>query len=375
MNQYFTADEIHALHQAGIEAGYADNNRRTLLLDGILPQYQAMLRTWPEPSLQLRSDLVEMNKVERLIDGSVPLEVWLRNAVGLTTVAAPAAVFRQALDEVTRIAAGEPDVLAGAPPDEFKEAVIHRDDMVPFDFLRSGDRAGLAVACVKVRPYQNGSPYTGLQASDRFAGTGWLIAPQLLITNHHVVTARKLVEGRQPEVGPDDFAQQAASVRARFDFEAEEIETEVAQATGLVANDPTLDYAILRLAEKSLRPVLRVGTEALTVTSGRPVAVNIIQHPGGLPKQVALRNNLVYEADGRDVRYFTDTRTGSSGSPVCTDDWTVVALHRGARQVTNVNFQGKGTAFINVGTQMSSIMRHLKEHQPEIHDEIAAQQG
>lgn len=74
--------------------------------------------------------------------------------------------------------------------------------------------------------------------------------------------------------------------------------------------------------------------------------------------------------------YLTsDTRGGSSGSPVLTDDWKVVALHRGTRRVENVNFRGRSTAFVNVGTQMTSIMRHLEEHSPEVHAEIAAAQA
>ncbi|MER7154168.1 serine protease, partial [Streptomyces lydicus] len=123
------------------------------------------------------------------------------------------------------------------------------------------------------------------------------------------------------------------------------------------------------------RPVLRLAERPLAVTRGDYVAVNIIQHPGGQPKRVALRNNLVYEADENDVRYFTDTRGGSSGSPVFTDDWKVVALHRGTRRVENVQFQGRTTAFVNVGTQMRSVLRHLETSSPGVHAEITAAQA
>ncbi|MFV2121403.1 trypsin-like serine peptidase, partial [Streptomyces sp. Act-28] len=118
--------------------------------------------------------------------------------------------------------------------------------------------------------------------------------------------------------------------------------------------------------------VLRPAGRALRVAAGDVVAVNIIQHPGGAPKRVALRNNLVFEADERDLRYFTDTRGGSSGSPVLTDDWLVVALHRGARRVENVSFQGRGTAFVNVGTQFSAVLDHLATHAPRVRAEIEA---
>ena len=55
--------------------------------------------------------------------------------------------------------------------------------------------------------------------------------------------------------------------------------------------------------------------------------VNIIQHPSGLPKQIAIYHNVVAYADDRRVQYLTDTMPGSSGSPVFDSQWRVVALH------------------------------------------------
>ena len=51
---------------------------------------------------------------------------------------------------------------------------------------------------------------------------------------------------------------------------------------------------------------------------------------------------------------------GSSGSPVFDDQWRVVALHRGSTMVTNVQFQGKSVAYVNVGTQLAAIQADLK---------------
>ncbi|GGR08113.1 trypsin-like peptidase domain-containing protein [Streptomyces netropsis] len=373
MNAYLAPDEVVQLRDAAMEAGLADPTVRELLFDGIMNKYRGTLPLVPAPGRQLHSDLNQMNRVERLIDGSVPLETWLRNAVAQTVEAGPLAVIQRALDDVARTAAGEPDISAALPTGETKEEIIHRDDTVPYEFLRSGNAAGAAVARVKVPPYQAGAP---LQPNGfPHSGTGWLIAPTLLVTNHHVVNARSGTGGGRALAEPADLRLQVQHSRSRFDYDADEVETDEATASDLVAWDEELDYAILRLAAEPSRPVLRVAAQPLTVAKGEYVAVNIIQHPGGQPKRVALRNNLVYEADERDVRYFTDTRGGSSGSPVFTDDWQVVALHRGTRRVEDVNFQGRSTAFVNVGTQMNVIMRHVKEHYGEVHAEIEAAQS
>ncbi|MGG8409800.1 trypsin-like peptidase domain-containing protein [Streptomyces sp. 12297] len=371
---YLTNEELAAVQEAALEEGFTDSGTRKLLFNSVNRKYQATLALLPSPLLQLQSDLNEMNRVERLIDGTVPLAIWLGNALGMSQLPGPHDVFEKSLDKVRRAASGEPDVPPpAASSGETKEEIVHLDDTVPFGFLAGGETAGRAVARIKVPPYEAGAPVR--PPSPAHAGTGWLIAPDLLVTNHHVINARSRTGNAIPQATPEDLALQAVNSLCRFDYTGEDAVTEEATAKALAAWDKDLDYAIVRLTAPGERPVLRVSTEPLTVPKETPTAVNIIQHPLGQPKRVALRNNLAYEADERDVRYFTDTQGGSSGSPVLTDDWTVVALHRAAQRVTDVSFQGKSTAFVNVGTQISSILRHLAEHSPELYAEITAAQA
>ncbi|MET9466658.1 trypsin-like peptidase domain-containing protein [Streptomyces sp. NPDC006544] len=371
---YLSQDDVVLLRDTAVEAGLTDPSLRSLLFAGILPKYRGSLPLLAAPGQQVHSDLNEMNRVERLIDGTVPLALWLRNAADQLTDAAARDVILKALDRVARDAAGEPDVAPDVPTGETKEEIVFRDDTVPFGFLNGGAQAGASVARIKVLPYQGGALLQPLALPHN--GTGWLISSDLLVTNHHVVNARKRTDGQQQVAEPADLRLQAEGSRSRFDYlNEDDADVEEARASELVAWDEELDYAVLRLAGAPPRPFLRVATAPLAVAKDAPVALNIIQHPGGEPKRIALRNNLAFEADDRDVRYFTDTRGGSSGSPVLTDDWTVVALHRGTRRVSDVSFQGKSTAFVNVGTQLSAIMRHLREHSPQIHDEIAAAQS
>ncbi|MET9375568.1 trypsin-like peptidase domain-containing protein [Streptomyces sp. NPDC002992] len=370
---YLSPEDVVRVRNAALDAGLAENTVRPLLFAGTTAHFRASLPTMDSPLRQLHSDLHTMNQVDRLIDGTVPLEVWLRNAIAQTVEAGPLTVLQRALDDVARDAAGEPDLPAEMMPAETKEEIIFRDDTVPFEFLHGGVLAGASVARLKVPPYEFGRPQ---QPAYPHAGTGWLIAPGLLITNHHVVNARTRSPGSRPRVAEEDLRLQVANSRSRFDYGADETETEELTAGDLVAWDEALDYAVMRLsAGQAPRPLLRIATAPLLLSGSEPVAVNIIQHPGGQPKRVALRNNLVFEADERDVRYFTDTRSGSSGSPVFTDDWTVVAIHRGTRRMEEVHYQGRKTAFVNVGTQMSRILAHLRENSPAVYEEITRAQS
>jgi endonuclease G, mitochondrial len=68
--------------------------------------------------------------------------------------------------------------------------------------------------------------------------------------------------------------------------------------------------------------------------------VNIVQHPKGELKQIAIRNNTLLdlpEDPGLDklAHYETDTEQGSSGSPVFNDQWEVIALHHSGVPRTN----------------------------------------
>ncbi|MET9956352.1 trypsin-like peptidase domain-containing protein [Streptomyces sp. NPDC006339] len=370
---YLTAEELLAVENAAVEAGLADRELRGRLFAGVKDHFRAALPPRPTPFTQIQSDLRTMNRVERLMEGEVPLELWLRNAIGLAAEPGPVAVFQRALDQVVRDAAGEPELPAEFLSAEFKEDIVVRDDMVPFEFLREGFLAGGAVARVTVPPYESGKP---LRPAYPHVGTGWLIAPGLLVTNHHVVNARNGVGGGRRSVAEEDLQLQARNSRSRFDYGADQAETEEATASGLVAWDEELDYALLRLtAVQPERQVLRVAAEPFVVPGNDTPAVNIIQHPKGMPKRVALRNNLVYQADERNLAYFTDTQGGSSGSPVFTDRWTVVALHRGARRISGVEYRGRSSAVVNVGTQMSRILAHLREQRPESYEEIMAAQA
>lgn len=338
---------------------------RPALLTGIPVQFKGSLQGGLPDLPQLQTDLGRMNQVERLAGGVVPLAIWLSNALLMAGGTEQERVLRAALDDVEHVASGAPRLDPAILP-ETKEVVVHRDDMLPFAFLELGVAAALSVSQLRVPGYQDGAPRVVGGTPEIHLGTGWLLTPTLLMTNHHVVNARK--EGEAP-AAEADLRLQGAATQVRFGFDADGVEGVTVKAAALEAWDAALDYAVLRVPDTG-RPALRRAAGAVDTAPGVRVAVNIIQHPDGAAKKLGIRNNLVTASTGTDLRYFTDTKSGSSGSPVMNDVWEVVALHRGATYTENVSFQGKNVAYVNVGTHLAAILSDLRARNPELANEI-----
>ncbi|MFY0531804.1 hypothetical protein [Nannocystis pusilla] len=93
--------------------------------------------------------------------------------------------------------------------------------------------------------------------------------------------------------------------------------------------------------------------------------------------RIGLRNNFVVHGDSNWLSYLTDTREGASGSPVCDDDWGVVALHRGHQPVTGptIKLDNVVVRTENFGVQLPAVLEWLRQHAPAVHQEIEAAQA
>jgi endonuclease G len=205
--------------------------------------------------------------------------------------------------------------------------VIQRDnDLRPMRFLQVAMLAGRAVGRIRI------SDSPGTEEGD---ATGFMVAPGLVLTNWHVLKNEDFAAAASiifdDEDGIDGNPLETKSFRLRPDI--------------LFVNDETLDYAIVAVSPRTSSGIplsqfgfLRLFRQPGKLDPTQRQAANIIQHPGGGPKKIALRDNYIRTVvpDSVDPQkneislfYGTDTLKGSSGSPVCSDQWYVVALHRG----------------------------------------------
>ena len=250
-----------------------------------------------------------------------------------------------------------PKIVAETP-----EKIVHTDDLVTFAFMERGVRAAAAVMKLRVPRFEAGVARVNAAGTPLiYLGTGWLLTESLLITNHHVINARN--EG-EDDATVADLTLQAQGTQVQLDFDADGLAGTDLKAQTLEAWNKELDYAIVRIPATG-RNFLPRSQQSIQL-GNEPIPVNIIQHPGGRSKRYAIRNNLLQAVSATELRYFTDTEGGSSGSPVFNDQWQVVGLHRASAYVAAVEFQGKNTAYVNVGTPWPAIAGDLQARFPDL---------
>jgi endonuclease G len=212
-----------------------------------------------------------------------------------------------------------------APPTSVNvlERIIGRNDLVSVTFLDLAVRVARTVARVRIR-----------NAAGQLAGygTGFLIAPRVLITNNHVLGSAAEAAASQVEFNYQDTADGLAPASVTFGFDP----------NSLFFTNQTLDYTVVAVRDSTQAEVAAFGFNKLVEEEGKVLlgeSLNIIQHPNGEPKQLALRENILIDILSQFLHYQTDTAPGSSGSPVFNDQWEVVALHHSG--VPRTDAQGR----------------------------------
>ncbi|MFF3500209.1 trypsin-like peptidase domain-containing protein [Streptomyces sp. NPDC003247] len=295
----------------------------------------------------------QRRQVERQQDAGVsfpdsPEALAARAARLLDRQAVPTAMVMEAVR-------AEPLTAASA----FERILGVSKELQAWSFLPRGARAARCVARISAR--ENGRELP--------IGTGFLVSPTLLMTNHHVLpdadAARRCFAEFDAQVDVDNTPQ--PPTRLEFD------------PNGFFVADKRLDFALVPVAPGADRrpPGETFGWHRLSAQLGKLVIgepVNIIGHPRGRLKEIAVRDNALQVRLDDFLHYRTDTEPGNSGSPVFNDQWEVIALHHSGvprtdeqgrilRRDGRVRQPGDGddaTDWVsNEGVRISSILKHV----------------
>ncbi|MFM7167046.1 MAG: DNA/RNA non-specific endonuclease, partial [Planctomycetaceae bacterium] len=204
-----------------------------------------------------------------------------------------------------------------AVADQRLERILAGNDLTDISYLALGLIRARAVGRITIR---SAGRLTGY-------GTGFLVAPGVLLTNQHVFPS----------------AQTAAESLLQLNYQRSVTGRELTPATFSFRTDPApvihpaLDFALVAVDSRSAEgtDLTDFGWLTLNPEPGKAFIgeyLTIIQHPRGEPQQICVRENrlLKYAAGEPWVWYQTDTVGGSSGSPVFNTSWDVVALHHQA---------------------------------------------
>ncbi|MFF3454916.1 endonuclease [Streptomyces sp. NPDC002730] len=266
-------------------------------------------------------------------------------------------------------APSEPVTTAGStlplPPESFSsevlglERLIGRNNLTPIAFLEEGNLVARSVGRVTISGPGGGH------------GTGFMVSPSLLLTNNHVL--RSMEEAGRSIVAFRFQSGIDGSPLTPVSFQLE--------PQRFFVTDRDLDFSVVAVAERNPQgeALSSFGWLPLSGAEGKVILgefVNIIQHPRGEPKQLALRENQIVDVLERFLHYESDTDLGSSGSPVFNDQWEVVALHHSAVPKTDADNQPlsvDGTPWTpamgehrlawkaNEGVRISRVLRALRE--------------
>lgn len=195
------------------------------------------------------------------------------------------------------------------------ERVIGPNDLLNINYLDAGLHAARSVCKIATR--------------DKLGritncGTGFLVSPNLVITNHHVIDTAAIAEASEAifEYEYNRLGALKQSVTFRLKPSVFFITSRIEE----------LDYSIIAVDPQGLagESLSSYGFIPLIEDIGKIIVgehVSIIQHPNGEPKQIAIRNNQLIYLDDRFLHYETDTAPGSSGALVVNNQWEAVALH------------------------------------------------
>ncbi len=194
------------------------------------------------------------------------------------------------------------------------ERILQGNELSDVSYLALGTIAARAICRIVIRHDQRLLGH----------GTGFLVAPGVLLTNHHVLPSETIAR--------DSIAQFRYERNVRGQ-ELDPVEFDLVDSPSpILFRDLDIALVGVRPRSRSGQALEQFGWLRLDPRPGKAFVgeyLTIIQHPNGERKQVCVRENklLKFAPNGPYLWYQTDTVGGSSGSPVFNNSWQVVALH------------------------------------------------
>lgn len=205
------------------------------------------------------------------------------------------------------------------------EGIVDGTDIQPAWFLTRGTQIRRSVGRIHIRT----------DGGRRGSGSGFLVGPNLLLTNRHVLETVSWARRSFVEFEYEETYEGMLMKSAYFKLRPDIVYISDDHIKGLDFVLVAVEYRPLQDSGLPECTLAEFGMNHLVSESGKLIKgepINIIHHPGGQPRQVSIRNNklLAIEDDVLEqswMHYETDTLSGSSGSPLFNNQWEVVGLH------------------------------------------------
>jgi V8-like Glu-specific endopeptidase len=209
---------------------------------------------------------------------------------------------------------GGPDGTDFASDVSKEEALLFGDDLTE----SVGEIPGLLAAVERVMEWRSAVCRLLVTAVDGtlWNGTGTLLTGKRVLTNHHVLFPRK---------------QKCIAAAIEFNYENDAAGQKLATIVvpgdvASIRSDAADDWGVI-----TVEPPAGITTMDLAANIATPIAAErafILQHPDGDPKRLGFVRNRIATVADRRVHYLTDTKGGSSGSPVFDARGKLIAIHR-----------------------------------------------
>lgn len=225
-------------------------------------------------------------------------------------------------------------VLKASPYVERYEAILGKQNtLLPISWLETGMQRARAVAKV----VRNDGAY----------GTGFLIQHNLFVTNHHV-----LATPEEASAASLHFNDQLNAYGLGYEVDRVNMAPETFFRTSeqhdwtcvAVAGDANAKWGAVNLQRVEIK---------------KDDYANVIQHPGGMSKHLAVYHNIIVNVDKYRVQYLADTLPGSSGSPVFDSQWRIIAIHHAGGKIEV--YDGKQHVYPNEGIHIHCLLEALEK--------------